>query len=136
MSRRAAAVMVACCLMAAAVPACSGGGAPGPSPSPVDHFSVLPDNPSLPYGIVAINYHFHDAHPSRPLLPTRTVLFSNQSTLKHNVTFPQFGFSQDFVPGQTITIKDLGEKLGGPGEYTFYCKYHEVLGMVGTVVIE
>ena len=135
MSRRAAAILLACCLTAVATPACrSGGGAP--SPTPGSQISLLPDNPSLPYGIVAINYHFHDAHPSRPLLPTRTVIFSNQSTLKHNVTFPQFGFSRDFVPGQTITIKDLGDKLGGPGEYTFYCKYHEILGMVGTVVIE
>ena len=73
---------------------------------------------------------------SRPLRPTRTVVFSNQGTVKHNVTFPQFGFSRDFTVGGTITIEDLGEKLGGPGVYTFFCRFHEALGMVGTVIIE
>jgi hypothetical protein len=135
MSLRAAATVVACCLIAMVAAGCTEG-TKGATPTPESQISILPDNPSLPYGIVAINYHFHDAHPSRPLLPTRTVVFTNQSTLKHNITFPQFGFSRDFEPGETITIKDLGDKLGGPGEYTFFCKYHEVLGMVGTVVIE
>ena len=134
MSRRVAAILLACCLTAVATPACSGGGG-APSPTPGSQISLLPDNPSLPYGIVAINYHFHDAHPSRPLLPTRTVIFSNQSTLKHNVTFPQFGFSRDFRPGQTFTIKDLGRKLGGPGVYSFFCRYHADLGMFGTVIV-
>lgn len=94
------------------------------------------DDPNAPYGIVAINYHFHDAHPSIPLTANRTVTWVNEATLKHNVTFPSIGFSQDLPVGGTITIKDLGDKLGGPGVYTFYCKYHEPLGMVGTIVIK
>ena len=44
------------------------------------------DDPSLPYGIVAIDYHFHDAHPSIPLDPSRDVTFSNQGSVKHNVS--------------------------------------------------
>jgi Cupredoxin-like domain len=94
------------------------------------------DDPNAPYGIVAINYHFHDAHPSIPLATTRTVLWVNEGTVKHNVTFPELGFSKDIQVGQTIRIKDLGQKLGGPGTYTFYCKYHEALGMVGTIIIK
>jgi plastocyanin len=94
------------------------------------------DDPNAPYGIVAINYHFHDAHPSIPLAANRTVTWVNEATLKHNVTFPSIGFSEDLPVGGTLTIKDLGEKLGGPGVYTFYCKYHEPLGMVGTIVIK
>jgi Cupredoxin-like domain len=135
MSPRAGAILVACCLIGAVAPACTGGGTNVPTPTPESRISIQPDDPSLPYGIVAINYHFHDAHPSRPLLPTRTVVFSNQSTLKHNVTFPQFDFSKDFRPGQTITIEDLGQKLGGPGVYSFFCRYHASLGMIGTVIV-
>jgi Cupredoxin-like domain len=94
-----------------------------------------PDDPSRPYGIVEIDYHFHDAHPSLPLLPNRTVKWTNEGTVVHNVTFPTIGFSKDLRVEKTFSIEDLGKKLGGPGTYTFYCKYHETLGMVGTIII-
>jgi len=96
---------------------------------------VVPDDPSQPYGITAIDYHFHDAHPTFPLAPGRTVTWTNDGSVVHNVTFPQFGYSKDIPLGGTIAIRDLGRKLGGPGTYTFYCAYHESLGMVGTIVI-
>lgn len=135
MSRHAVAILVACCLAGAFAPACGGGGTTAPTPTPESRISIQPDDPSQPYGIVAIDYHFHDAHPSRPLATTRTVIFSNQGTLKHNVTFPEFGFSRDFSPGQTFTIKDLGQKLGGPGVYSFFCRFHANQGMIGTVIV-
>jgi hypothetical protein len=94
-----------------------------------------PDDPSHPYGIVAIDYHFHDAHPSLPLLPNRTVTWTNDGSVTHNVTFATIGFSKDLQVGDSFKIADLGRKLGGPGTYTFYCKYHQTLGMVGTIVI-
>ena len=94
-----------------------------------------PDDPSRPYGIVEIDYHFHDAHPSLPLLPNRTVTWTNEGSVVHNVTFPTIGFSKDLHVGKKFKIADLGRKLGGPGTYTFYCKYHETLGMVGTIII-
>ncbi len=132
---RPAVVLVSILALVTTLAACGNGGAAPPTPRPGDLISVQSDDPSLPYGIVAIDYHFHDAHPSRSLAPTRPVEFSNQGTLKHNVTFPQFGFSRDFEPGQTITIDDLGRKLGGPGVYTFFCAYHQALGMVGTIIV-
>ncbi len=93
------------------------------------------DDPSIPYGITAIDYHFHDAHPSLPLSQTRTVTFVNEGRVRHNVTFPQLGFSEDLRKGGVIQIKDLGRKLGGPGVYTFFCAYHGAMGMTGTIVI-
>lgn len=137
MRRRGLTCLLAGWMLASTLAACNSTGAPGsPTLPPEARVSIFPDDPSHPYGIVAIEYHFHDAHPSRLLSPSRTVVFSNQGTLKHNVTFPQFGFSQDFTPGQTITIKDLGKKLGGPGVYQFFCKYHQALGMVGTIIVK
>jgi hypothetical protein len=116
---------------------------PGPSDRSSATFSpsslpviVAPDDPSLPYGITAIDYHFHDAHPTRPLGVTRTVLWTNQGSVAHNVTIPAIDFSKDIAVGQTIEIKDLGKKLGGPGVYTFFCKYHAPLGMSGTIIIK
>ena len=102
---------------------------------PVPGISILPDDPSLPYGIVAIDYHFHDAHPSASIAPDRTVTWRNDGSVVHNVTFQQFGFSRDFAPGDSFKILRLGEKLGGPGTYTFFCRYHDNLGMRGTIII-
>jgi plastocyanin len=93
------------------------------------------DDPSSPYGITAIDYHFHDAHPTIPLAPTRTVLWTNAGSVKHNVTIPGLGYSKDLPVGATIQIADLGQKLGGPGIYPFFCKYHYSLGMAGVIVI-
>ena len=93
------------------------------------------DDPSMPYGITAIDYHFHDAHPSIPLAPTRMVLWTNAGSVKHNVTIPALGYSRDLRVGATIRIADLGQKLGGPGIYPFFCKYHDSLGMAGLIVI-
>jgi plastocyanin len=94
-----------------------------------------PDDPSLPYGITAIDYHFHDAHPSIPLDPSRTVVWVNDGRVRHNVTFPELDFSKDLPVGGSLQIRRLGDKLGGAGTYTFFCKYHDVLGMTGVIVI-
>ena len=132
---RALAVALA---LGAALPACVASRASThttTTASPIPAISILPDDPSQPYGITAIDYHFHDAHPTFPLAPNRTVTWTNDGSVVHNVTFPQFDYSKDIPLGGTIRIRDLGTKLGGPGTYTFYCAYHENLGMVGTIVI-
>ncbi len=130
------ATYLALALMGGCLTACSGHEA-GASPTlpPEARVSVFPDDPTIPYGITAIEYHFHDAHPSRELATGRTVRFTNQGTVKHNVTFPEFGFSRDLPVGGALQIHALGEKLGGPGTYTFFCKYHEAFGMVGTIIV-
>ena len=117
----------------ALVPACSERGSAAAARVAI---ITLPDNPSLPYRITAIDYHFHDAHPTVPLAPTRTVMWTNDGSLVHNITFPEIGYSKDIPVGRSVRIKDLGKRLGGPGTYTFYCAYHENLGMTGTIIIK
>jgi plastocyanin len=129
--RRTGNRIVACSLVAAlALVACNR------NPAPF-HAVVVQgsDNPAAPFGITAIDYHFHDTHPSIPLTPDRTVMWSNQGLVLHNVTIPGIGFSRDIQPGQGFEIKALGAKLGGPGVYTFYCEYHQSIGMTGVIVI-
>jgi hypothetical protein len=130
-------VVAAALALSFCAPACRGGGSVSSvaTPSFIPAISILPDDPSQPYGITAIDYHFHDAHPTFPLAPDRTVTWTNDGTVVHNVTFPQFGYSKDIALGATIRIRDLGKKLGGPGTYTFYCAYHQNLGMIGTIII-
>jgi hypothetical protein len=41
---------------------------------------------SGPYVVTAIDYHFHDAHPSLPIRLGQAVQFSNQGRNPHNVT--------------------------------------------------
>lgn len=131
---RIALLVGATLLVSGLVSGCSADGGADPS----DGFPVVvqqSDNPAIPYGITAIDYHFHDAHPSLPLTPDRTVKFVNDGRVTHNVTFPGLGFSKDLRPGDLIEIEDLGRKLGGPGNYRFFCAFHASAGMVGTIVI-
>jgi plastocyanin len=118
------------CLLLVALVACTKSNASGLPP-----ITLGSDDPSTPYGITAIDYHFHDAHPSIPLSPNRTVLWTNAGSVRHNVTIPALGFSRDLPVGATIQIARLGEKLGGPGTYPFFCKYHDMRGMAGLIVI-
>ncbi len=125
--------LIVCAGLSALLVACStSSSSPAPTAPPIVQ---QPDNTAVPYGITAIDYHFHDTHPSLPLTVDRAVLWVNQGQVKHNVTIPGLRFSRDISPGEGFTIKDLGRKLGGEGVYTFFCKYHESLGMTGVIVI-
>lgn len=97
--------------------------------------SVLPDDPSRPYVVTAIDYHFHDAHPTRPLAPRRTLIFRSQGAVRHNVTIPSIGFSKDLPPGGQVVIRNVGRLLGGPGRYSFFCAYHVAQEMRGMILI-
>jgi hypothetical protein len=97
---------------------------------------IQPDNPNLPYGITAIDYHFHDAHPTRPLGMTRTVVVTNEGSVVHNVTIPGTHIDKNLKPGQRLVIPDIGQKLGGPGYYPFFCDLHIPQGMAGVIVIQ
>ena len=125
-------------LLAAAV-TCSTAGAGGSGPTlgatSGPTIRTLPDDTSRPYAITAIDYHFHDAHPTVDLDPERAVTFSNQGSVVHNVTIPAIRYSRDIRPGERITIEALGERLGGAGVYELYCAYHTDRGMRGTLVV-
>jgi plastocyanin len=88
-----------------------------------------------PYVVTAIDYHFHDAHPTFPIAPDRTLIVKNVGRSVHNVTFADVGFSRDVAPGEQLVIRDIGKLLGGPGEHSMYCAYHIDRGMSGVVVI-
>ena len=88
-----------------------------------------------PYVITAINYHFHDAHPTFPIGPGRDLIIKNASTNLHNVTIPALNFSEDVRPGQQIVIPDIASRFSAPGRYTFVCLYHQDRGMAGTLII-
>jgi hypothetical protein len=87
------------------------------------------------YVVTAIDYHFHDAHPTLPLGPGRDLVVKSASENVHNVTITAAGFSQDVRPGGQLRIPDIAELLGGPGRYSFHCAYHEDRGMTGVIVI-
>lgn len=95
----------------------------------------LVDDPTKPYGVTAIDYHFHDAHPTLPLSPDRTIVVTNEGRVRHNVSILGTGFSKDVEPGDRIVLRDVGELFGGPGPHVFVCRFHASLGMRGTVVV-
>jgi hypothetical protein len=130
MWRRAVVVLVPCLALAAAGGAVSSGSPPRPLP-----VITQTDNPSEPYYIVAIDYHFHNAHPTIPLGLDREVIFENDGQNLHNVTIPAIGYSKDLPVGDEIDFKHIGSLLPGPGRYEFFCKYHLDRGMAGLIVV-
>jgi plastocyanin len=88
-----------------------------------------------PYVVTAIDYHFHDAHPSLPISPGRALQFSNQGSNVHNVTIPGTGFERNIRPGQRITIARIGSLLPEPGRHPFFCALHADRGMNGVLVV-
>jgi plastocyanin len=94
-----------------------------------------PPSDRPPYVVTAIDYHFHDAHPSLPIQLDRAVQFSNQGRNPHNVTIEGTAFDRTFQPGARITIDPVGSVLEAPGRYPFFCKLHADRGMAGVLVV-
>ena len=92
-------------------------------------------DPEGPYVVSAIDYHFHDAHPTFPIGPDRDLVVKNVGRNLHNVTIPALGYSQDVRPGRELTIVDVAERLGSAGRYPFFCRFHRDRGMKGSIVI-
>ena len=90
---------------------------------------------SGPYVVTAIDYHFHDAHPSLPIPLNRALEFSNQGSNVHNVTVPGTDVDRNFRPGVRFAFEPVGSLLAEPGRYSFYCKLHRDRGMSGTLVV-
>jgi plastocyanin len=102
---------------------CTSGSA-GPTPSPQG-----------PYVVTAIDYHFHDAHPSLEIDLDRAVQFSNQGRNPHNVTIEGTDYDRIVEPGERITIDPIRSVLSAPGTYPFFCRLHADRGMSGVLVL-
>jgi plastocyanin len=94
-----------------------------------------PETAPPPYVVTAIDYHFHDAHPSLPISLDRGVQFSNQGRNPHNVTIEGTGYDRTFAPGKRITVDPIRSLLGEPGRYPFFCKLHADRGMSGVLIL-
>ena len=109
-----------------ALPACSEGpptATGGPSPPAAG-----------PYVVTAIDYHFHDAHPSLPIPLDRMVEVNNQGSNIHNVTFEGTSYTENVRPQMRLSI-DPADLFGEPGRYPFVCKFHADREMTGVLVI-
>jgi plastocyanin len=89
-----------------------------------------------PYVVTAIDYHFHDAHPTLPIGPGRDLVITNAGRNRHNVTIPALDYSMEVDPEGRLVIEDVAARFGGrAGRYPFVCLIHEDSGMSGTIVI-
>lgn len=97
--------------------------------------ALLAGSVPRPYVVTAIDYHFHDAHPTLPIGPGRDLVVKNAGRTLHNVTIPALGYSKDVRPGAQVTIPSIADRLA-PGSYQLYCRIHlEAFGMKGVIVI-
>ena len=97
-------------------------------------FAVLMGTPPRPYVVTAIDYHFHDAHPTLPIGPGHDLIVKNQGRNLHNVTIPAIGYSRNVQPGDQLEIDGIADKLR-PGRYVMFCRIHRDRGMSGVIVI-
>ncbi|MGH2684202.1 MAG: cupredoxin domain-containing protein [Actinomycetota bacterium] len=95
----------------------------------------LSTRPERPYVVTAIDYHFHDAHPSRPIPLDRALEFSNQGRNVHSVTIPGTDVDRNIRPGERVTFEPIGSLFEEPGRYPFYCRFHRDRAMSGTLVV-
>jgi len=98
-------------------------------------FALARGSPVPPYVVTAIDYHFHDAHPTFPIGPGRDLVVKNAGRNLHNVTIPALGFSADVRPGREIVIEDIASRFGAAGRYRLVCVIHQDRGMNGELVI-
>ena len=134
--RGVAAAAVALLLLAAA---CSGGTegsepfasspSSGTGPAPISY------DPDRPWVVTAIDYHFHDAHPTPELNPSQPLVFRNAGRNLHTVTIPAADYDVDIAPGEDLTIHVLGELLPPGGTYRLVCTIHADRGMGGRIVV-
>jgi plastocyanin len=96
--------------------------------------AVLMGTPPRPYVVTAIDYHFHDAHPTLPIGPGRDLIVRNQGRNLHNVTIPALGYARNVQPGDQLELDDIADMLV-PGRYVMFCKIHRDRGMSGVIVI-
>jgi plastocyanin len=97
--------------------------------------AVLLRSQPRPYVVTAIDYHFHDAHPTFPIGPGRDLVVTNQGRNVHNVTIPALGYSADVRPGGQVVIGSIADRLA-PGRYELFCRIHlAAFGMKGVIVI-
>ena len=73
-------------------------------------FAAMSQTEVRPYVVTAIDYHFHDAHPTLPIGPGRDLIVRNQGRNLHNVTIPALGFSRDVRPGGQVVIHSIGDR--------------------------
>jgi hypothetical protein len=90
---------------------------------------------SGPYVVTAIDYHFHDAHPTNPLDGSRTLVIHNDSVHLHNVTIAGLDYDRDIRAGRRLVIRPVRSLFPQPGRYRFFCKYHLDRGMKGVIVV-
>ena len=95
---------------------------------------VLGGEEPRPYVITAIDYHFHDAHPTFPIAPGRDLVVKNAGSNVHNVTIAALDIVSDVAPGQEFKVEDIAGRLE-PGSYELVCRFHEDRGMTGVIVI-
>jgi hypothetical protein len=97
--------------------------------------SAFLDEGDGPYVVTAIDYHFHDAHPTLPIGRGRDLIVRNQGRNVHNVTIPALGISRDVRPGGQVVIGSIADRLS-PGRYDLFCQIPlAAFGMKGVIVI-
>jgi plastocyanin len=127
--RRTLIVMAACAVLAG----CSDEANTPEKPQPIPSVAQPTGGPFVS---VAVDNHFHDIHPSnhREIDADREFVIRNEGSNLHNVSIVGTKISQNIKPGDSFRV-DPVSKIGPPGTYKIFCKYHVSQGMRGEITI-
>ena len=103
-----------------------------------DHIPIhdIRDQDGGPYGVVAVDNHFHDIHPEDDIeiKAARVFFVRNEGSNLHNFSIVGTDISKDLRPGDRFTLKPVGQRLEA-GTYDVFCKYHDNVGMTGRFTV-
>lgn len=80
----------------------------------------------------AVDNAFKPAQLTAPAGQKVTVVLKNDGATLHNFSIDALGVSKDVEAGKQVTISFTPTSAG---TLSFYCKYHQALGMTGSVTV-
>jgi plastocyanin len=103
-------------------------------PAPSYYLPVYPPAPQKPPARAVVEVGAYDKVGFKPksvtVAPGTTVRWTNHGKEKHTVTSRDGLFDRELPPGGTYSFT-----FKTPGTFHYYCRPHEKMGMVGTVVV-
>ena len=118
-----------------------GGDDPDPAPTrtvdrafeEIDECTESSAAEGAPVGVTMMDNFFEP--PCIAISSTQQITFANSGTQLHNFSVSDGDIDVDVEPGEEATTDETGTDMPA-GTYRFVCKYHQELGMIGTLVVE
>jgi plastocyanin len=114
-----------------ASPSSVGVSATTPAPTGSPSLNCTDESSGSTFDLTMQNTAFHP--PCVVARSAQSISIRNKDGILHNFSITGTSVDVDVQPGTTFNGKSAGL---APGTYSFFCKYHRTLGLVGTIVVK